>query len=694
MKNILEDKLLEGICGGALNGNRLAFALLDIVRNGKFFSASRRELAAYFVSASKHEKFTGENIKNPIIENANFSDLRFLYVTFAGIKKYPVREDALKYGLSFLKDSEPVNSIFIGANGVGKTSIYSALEYAGMRKINSALMRGYERKIGQPVDKLKDLEEDQSAFFIHSGRELKDISICLFTKCKEIRLEGEDLLKKSGKPEITEAFYCSDYDVRELETNKDYTRFMLRQIGLNHFYQALQLLYYLGVYVRSEQKKAEESIWQENQGSISEPIWRLKLGIAIGHLNNIEIKDLDLLSLRNVIAQNDSFQLVKNTLESTISSLNEERSKFYNEKAKGKKREDWFTIGVIEQYDKLTNLLIDFRNKKFFFEDSKKNDLLQNIDTFINFRNKLILEINELKFSLDKNGDARLNLIDKIVTELKSLTGNENPKGLFESEIEATQFEKEYHELKTYLEDCLKNIFQKWKSKIESSIESLLSDYFDIDNDKLVVNLEINYSKGVLELIDRVTDEMGYMDIHQFVKFDVNIMTACGNLTSDKRFPVKPRQYLNTFKFKLFCVAIKIALGCVVKETYDINYPFIIDDVFDSSDFDSRLQLKQFVENIIKCHDELLKYNKYAMQLLFFTQDDLIANQLYKGLIASKGEKNVKIGRIYDYHDAKDSDIELLLVYKRDNIFKTKELQICDNKDIDNKYISLEDKIS
>lgn len=687
LKNLLKDKLLEGISGGRLSSNRLASVLLDVVSKGQFFSASRRELAAYLVSNSVHKKLIGENIETPTVENVNFLDFRFLGLTLGGIKKYPVRNDSLKYGLSFLKDSKPVNCIFVGANGVGKTSIYSALEYAGMGKINSALMRGYEREIGQTTDKFKDIEENQSVFLRHSGTDTKDVSLCLFTKKKEIRLEGADFFKHSGKPEITEAFYCSDYDVRELETNKDYTKFMLKQIGLNHFYQALQLLYYLGVYVRNEQKQAEKSIWEESPEIISEPIWRLKLGIALKHSKikgTFDTKDETLLLLKNVIEKNQDFHLIKNYTELAIKSIKDEKA-MYNEK-------DWFSTGVIGLYQDLLCLLENFQKNNYSFENStKKYNLLQDLDKFISFRILLISQINQLKKELKNNKDNKI--IEDIATTHKSLIGNNESEGLFATETEAKQFENEYYELITYLEDFLKNIFQKWEGKIKSFIETLLSDYFDIDNDKLVVNLEISHSKGVLELIDGVTNEMEHIDIHQFVKFDVNIMTARGNLTSDKRFPIKPRQYLNTFRFKLFCVAVKIALGCVVKEIYAINYPFIIDDIFDSSDFNNRLQLKQFVESIIKCHDELLKDNKYSMQLIFFTQDDLIANQINKGLMASKGEQNVKFGRIYDYHETNDSDIKPLVALRSDNVLKTDNSQSRSNNDRINKYISLEDDV-
>lgn len=697
MKNILENILAEGVYGGVLTGNRLASVLLENVRTGRFFRVSRRELAADLVSSPMPEKYIDENNSTSRGSDTNFSDLRFIGVSLAGIKKYPVRTDAMKYGLSFSKENLPINNVFVGANGVGKTSIYSALEYVGMREINSALVRGFERKIGQTADKYRNPQEEQAAFLIHSGTKRKDVSICLFTIDREIILEGEDLFNQSGKPEIPEAFYCSDYDIRELETNDDYTRFMLKQIGLNYFYQALQLLYYLRVYVKTEQKKSMKNIWAESQVSIIEPIQRLKLGIAIGHLKEtitFKGKELDLQLLKNVIENNNNFQLIKNLTESTILSLNDEQARF--------PKEDWFSIGVHTQYESLNTLIRDFQSNDYSLGDLKKNNLLQSLDAFISFRKTLISEINALQNSLRESitPRTRLSLIEEIaqthIVAHNSLIGNkknEHFESLFESEEKANQFEDEYRSLLEYLEDYLNETLTRWKNKIQASIETLLADYFIIDNDELAVNLEINYSKDTLEMIDRVTDEMEYEDIHQFVRFNIYVMTARGNLNSENRFQINPRQYLNKFRFKLFCVAIKIAMGCFVKKTYAINYPFVIDDVFDSSDFDSRLRLKHFIEKIVACHDGLLSENKYALQFIFFTQDDLIADQICKGLIASKGISNVKLGRIYDYHDSVDSDIKSFTVDYMGTITSRNESESSKKQDHNSMYISLEDNI-
>ncbi|MDE6749519.1 MAG: hypothetical protein K2K21_10765, partial [Lachnospiraceae bacterium] len=235
LENILENILTEGFRKGILKDNRLAGVLLNTVKSGTFFTSSRRALAASLVASPMPEGIL-KDIGNMHSQKKNsLSDLRFVGVSISGIKKYPPRSN-IGYGLSFSMDGEPINSVFVGSNGVGKTSMYAALEYAGMRKVNTAMARGYKRKTGQSPDRDKKPEEDQSEFLLHCGAEIKDIFLNLFTESKEIKLAGEDIINQSGKAVVSEVFYCSDYDVHELETTDDYTRFMLRQIGLNHLY--------------------------------------------------------------------------------------------------------------------------------------------------------------------------------------------------------------------------------------------------------------------------------------------------------------------------------------------------------------------------------------------------------------------------------------------------------------------------
>ena len=185
--------------------------------------------------------------------------------------------------------------------------------------------------------------------------------------------------------------------------NKDYTRFILRQIGLNHFYQALQLLYYLGVYVRSEQKKAEQNIWQESSERISEPICRIMLGIALKHSKkriSFDMKDETLFLLKNVIDKNQDFNLIKNYTDLIVKSIKDEQAMY--------SKNDWFSAGVVDQYQNIFEQLQNFQNNSYSFEDQKKNDLLQSIDKFISFRKLLATQISQLKKRLNEKNNTKI----------------------------------------------------------------------------------------------------------------------------------------------------------------------------------------------------------------------------------------------------------------------------------------------
>lgn len=696
MENLLKNKLIDGFRSGILKDNRLAAVLLNIVDSGKFFSASRRDLAADLISSEMPEDYIGRILESKEKSGNKFCDLRMLGISLSGIKKYPVRLDGLGFGLSFSKGSIPINSVFVGSNGVGKTSVYAALEYGGMRKLNTAAGRGYKRKIGQAADKDKTPEKDQGEFLIHTGNDIKDARLLLLTNDQIISLEGEEIIKEAANPLVPEVFYCSDYDVRELESNDDYTRFLLRQIGLNHFYYALQLLYYLRVYVNKENKKQEEAkLWKVDSHKGEEPIRRLLLGIVLGNLK-FEIPSDERYSeiegLTTALKSGESKTLVKNYTDKILKWSKEEQACFSST--------EWISIEVHNKYEKFIDILSQIKSKDYLLRGGKKNKILDKLREFLKFRKSLYDDITEYQGTLGDtpSSDFRLRFIKDIVGSLSD--AGQNPDSLdierlFSSTEEEKKFEEEYSKLVTYLEEYLAQILTEWKEKITKSIDSLLLDYFDIDNDSIKVNLEINPTNGSLDQSDVISGDMEYDEIYQFVNFNIQVLTAHGNLNANQREGINPRQYLNTFRFKLFCVALKTALSCFVKEKYNLNYPLIIDDVFESSDFDSRLRLKNFVEKIVSCHDELLPSEKFELQIIFFSQDDLIAEQIYKGLIVSKGTQKVKFSRIYDYHEAVDTDKRLFDIRTLHSLHEQSSDGENNINEESNKYdyISLEDGI-
>lgn len=140
------------------------------------------------------------------------------------------------------------------------------------------------------------------------------------------------------------------------------------------------------------------------------------------------------------------------------------------------------------------------------------------------------------------------------------------------------------------------------------------------------------------------------------VKFSLSVT---GNRNREDKTPI---EYFNTFRLKLFCVAFKMSLFCCAKQLHDMNLPFVIDDIFDSSDFYHRSNIGSFIWHMLESHDEALpKKGKvaYPLQLLFFTQDNIIAENVYRGMSDYVFEKNretemyVKYGRLFRPCDAR-----------------------------------------
>lgn len=125
-----------------------------------------------------------------------------------------------------------------------------------------------------------------------------------------------------------------------------------------------------------------------------------------------------------------------------------------------------------------------------------------------------------------------------------------------------------------------------------------------------------------------------------------------------KPIHIEPRRFFNTFRLKLFAIAIKISMSCCVKILDKVNFPFIIDDTFDASDFISKREIKNFIHNILINHDGIKDLDKFPLQLIIFTQDDIIAQKAYKGLssFAQGDDLRPLFLKLYDCEDVKESD--------------------------------------
>lgn len=529
-----------------------------------------------------------------------------------------------------------------------------------MGKSNTAKIRGYNRTIGEVAGSSARLTKDQSEYLDHNNSSMQDAKLIVKATTENFIYDKSESFGPNPKKRVCDAFYCSEYDVQQLEKCSDYSEFLIDQLALTEYYECLQLLYYVGISQRARLR--DLSIWiEENKDiSIKECVDRYCLGILVENdgiktINEISLNDLS--DLIRIIADDTKRS------EDRISAIHELQDVLQGE-IKSLTIYNWFSRGILGRYEQ-TSKSIHNINSSIQQGESVAHFDLEVLKDFNNLRGQLIAKKQYISDLLNGNSDIeKYSTVEKVLIQYvntRSSMSEYHDKSQELQKFKASDQRvlwNDYLDLVHYLEDGLRNIIGIWKNKIGETLQTLLSDYFIIDNDEILPKFEIADN---LELEDlditpgKETFEEGV--IRKFLKFDISIKTCRGKLYGTNKMEVEPRSYMNTFKYKLFCVALKMAFVCMAKKVYQINYPVIIDDVFDSSDFDSRIKLRDFIKEMLLQHYRLLPEPKYKLQFIFFTQDDLIADQVGKGLQAAENDSKVMSARIYDYHEADAKDI-------------------------------------
>ena len=676
MDSWIYDILSKGI-KGELKDNELSYNLYRLAEQDKLSGNNRREIANALLSMKDNSL--------PSIEEreaqSEFNDNRFLYLGVRNLKKFPANaneKDVMKspyYGVSFCKDNNPVSSVFLGANGSGKTSLYAALEFLGMGKANTALVRGYSKLVGETaMSSSRGLVADQSEFLVNavSGLTQADIRLARINtleSCDNLR----EYSKKPGRV-VPDTFYCSDYDVRQLEASRDYSLFFVNQLGLGPLYNMLQQLYYTRYYL--DERIADYERERGTVTSSSKIDYELR-ALADQFIFGLTIlkqpaKDYDevtqslshSLYLQEVVEHSDLGIQDPNELEHRWMA----DSKRIRKEVSKLGEEDWYNESLLKIYGEVNqniSLVHDKYRCDFNQVDPITKEKMRDC-----FKRLLFLRIELhkrvqafIKSPIDfEDKDLYLKRCDERMRKVVEANRRIDDFKPLEEKFERVVVNKELREksikeltqLIGFVENELTALLMGWQDKIEGAIRELLTNYF-LDGDD---NLNISFTFHPFEF-KRDGEGKSLMDIEsvdriveEFVKFRFEIVCPAGkgNVSGQENRPIHPRGYLNTFKFKLFCVAMKLALCCVAKKIYNMNYPLVIDDVFDASDFDNRISIKEFALEMVSQHDMLMCEDRYNLQIIFFTQDDLVASQMEKGLVLGCGRESVKFGHIFDYH--------------------------------------------
>lgn len=264
-------------------------------------------------------------------------------------------------------------------------------------------------------------------------------------------------------------------------------------------------------------------------------------------------------------------------------------------------------------------------------------------------------------------GIAELNRINTFLKKVKELLeekregegdGVDNPS-IYEIELHESMLSRLHKDVAVLINDIGKKINEiqlQVLPEIQVVLDALLSEYTDdvVELSYRSLKNGENSKKAFNGFLRRKTIEEGRAD------------------------EIDPRNYFNNFRFKLYLISIRIAIAMYIMKSRNLSFPLVFDDVFDSSDFGNRVKTADFFEKIFRHYDDL-EISDRPLQLIFFTQDEVIAESIYRGVVRYIRENKV-IG---------SDDIHVALV----RLFKPEEAKDCDILKNDNGYVNLYDII-
>ena len=311
--------------------------------------------------------------------------------------------------------------------------------------------------------------------------------------------------------------------------------------------------------------------------------------------------------------------------------------------------------------------------------------------SFEKFYHHLSRESNTMKISILFNDDSVISISDK--RELGKVSSHVDLSAFFCSESDIAMFECSGESVATYLDHQigLAELIEasKFIGKVISYIEQ------KDENPDQEIHDEHYYSKlqalqdTINENVRRIRSEIlpsAQNILNELLKdytddvvglSNTNILSENNNgeeislfngklVVKEDKSEIEPRDYFNNFRFKLYLMSLRIAIAFQVMRTRHISFPLMFDDVFDSSDFTNRVKTNKFINKIFDLYKKL-GINDNPLQIIFFTQDEVIAESVYEGIISSAEnpcqKPNAMFVRLFsvfpDSEIIKDDDIRI-----------------------------------
>lgn len=468
------------------------------------------------------------------IVSSDFIDCRIRSIEFSDFRLFPKLDNEC-FGLSFIKGSRPASCIFIGANGTGKSSIFSALEYA---------------YTGHSSHKEEACGADSflNYAFSDKGHSSLTIDLCSLESKKVIDLSTNSTM------DFPLSSFCSEYDIVYLSKEQELAKYVLEQTGYKD-------------------------------------LWTIK--------NEIEQRIINLR--KSQIPENS---ISSKRIREVLLELKDMSDDKRNEASRLSQSES-----IDENECNKTHLLFKARWKTLMplpVESGKQLDPIAGSSSqdIIDGKaaNKLLNMYKALYTVASEEGIERLS---ELVNDIESKTEkDDNEEIANEIDVLSTVQSK----INTIIDNLLKEICDEYAFFIEDTLSA-----FSSSNDKEEFKLS--------------TNDISQISLSIKVEDNKDVFTA------------NPQSYLNTFRFRLYCIILKVSLSIWYMNKTRTVLPIVIDDIFSASDFDNNNRLDHLIYDICSLYKRQIndKCNCHIpLQLIILTHDNQAKYSLDKGINSAK----------------------------------------------------------
>lgn len=563
-----------------------AIVIFDALLNNRRWDAE-----VYISDLASTEKM------NYSIQNLHFasnrkkiSDFRIRKLDIANFRKFR-KENECPYQVSFLDGDNRLSSLFlVGKNSSGKTSIYTALEYL---LTPSRISTMKQRNI-----------QDEESFLPYGNLKLKDIEL-------------KAVLNDGGGTDVKEPlklnlslipFFCSDFDVQEIQGSNDLETIFARNLGFGSIEFILKVLTDTVDRITHLDTVEEDGAFT----NVDVDIVQTDLFYLGGYkaINNKEdrftamIRMLDVLAkkLAKVDAKNissvDSTEFV-DKLKVVLDAW--ELSKELNALSlyQSKKQQ-------VARYRQIEDLL----NEGNWVDAEEMYGKVEPIETFAAevVRNASFL----YKTFSGGNPASRRGVALKAILDIGKLKQEMDRQELIRKNAESINLQPERVENVKKIHDAIYALYEEDKKDLKRTSKELIVKLLNEFTMK-------DYGSDQKETIDIIEDEANGGRLKAIVR---------NEKIFGKDEASTPERFYNSFRYKLYCISIKVVMAFMTMKMKGINAPLVFDDVFTASDFDNTVNISKFFEIVFRVFKEIEEKNMSELQIIMFTHDEVVLNSM------------------------------------------------------------------